>query len=63
MNTDREWLSVAEFCAYVGLTRRQAERLRFENRGPPYYVIPGLRPRYLREEVDAWLRAHRGGGK
>jgi excisionase family DNA binding protein len=52
---DETLMSEDEVARYLNVTRRTVQRWRAEGTGPPV-LWAGSKPRYRREDVDAWLR-------
>lgn len=59
-STDAEdWKGPEEAAKYVGVSRRQLDRLRLRGEGPPYYQISEQARRYRTTDLDAWLESVR----
>jgi hypothetical protein len=56
-----EWLTQEEVAWLVGRSPRTVRNWRSLKIGPPWHRPKGLHlPRYLRSEVDAWIRSGNG---
>lgn len=55
---ERQALPESQAAPYCGFTRVHFAKLRSEGRGPAYLKI-GRSVRYLRSDLDDWLRQHR----
>lgn len=55
---DSPWLTASEVIAYLGGIHR-ATLHRYRKRGLPVHYLGGnkRKPRYHRDEVDAWIRS------
>lgn len=62
---EKQWLSPRDVSEYIGLTTQQLTKLRRCGVGPRWRKLGDSAQspiRYLRNDVDEWVRRHDGGG-
>lgn len=53
-----QYLTPQQAADYLGMSKSFLDKARVHGDGPPYFKI-GNRVRYRRDELDAWMEAHR----
>ena len=53
----QEYFDTRAAAAYLGLSPRTLEKLRWQGGGPAYYLLGGVR--YLRGDLDSWRESRR----
>jgi len=53
------WLSIAEAADYMGIARGTLYNARSRGDGPHLRGRAGSRPRYHRDDLDAWIESDR----
>ena len=59
--TSDKWLTLEELAAYLKLSRAKLYRLAQEGDIPASKI--GSQWRFDRQEIDAWVKSHRPGGR
>lgn len=57
MDSAHDLLSPAEVCKWTGLSLGALAQLRYKGQGPAFIKLTPKTVRYLREDVDRWIRA------
>lgn len=52
-----EYHDTASAAAYLGMSPKTLEKLRWAGGGPAYYKLAGVR--YLEEDLDTWIQSRR----
>lgn len=60
--TQRTFITTAEACRILGVSRYTVRRWRMEGIGPTYYAMGGVY-RYTREDIEAWAASRMVEGR
>lgn len=51
-----EYLNTKQAARLMGFSHKTLENWRSKGEGPRYHLLPNKRVRYLREEIDEWVK-------